>query len=245
MANEPIVNQPNLYLDDMQVARASNTTLTIQSGACRDDSNVYDIIIEDDLTLDMAVVGANGIDTGSIGATKLYYIYAIMDISGFNDPAVLASLSTSPIMPFGYGAKRLIGHMYSSSGSVFLAGYWYGDRNQRMWKYDAPRASAVTAGNATSYTAVSLANLVPPAENLPVMISFAFTPGAASRVFNMTPGNATGDAVTITGQVTSVVISSNIEVMSRVTSAVPEIDYKVSNAGDAVAINIAGYSYSF
>lgn len=245
MANEQIVNAPNLYLDGMQVARASNTTLTVQAGDCRDATNNYDISIASALTLDMAAVGANGIDTGAIGATKLYYIYAIMDISGFNDPAVMASLSTTPVMPYGYGAKRLIGHMYSSAGSVFLAGYWYGDRNQRMWKYDAPRATAVTAGAATSYTAISLANFVPPAENLPVMIAYAFTPGAAARVLNLTPGNATGDAVTITGQVGAVVISGNAEVMSKVTTAVPEVDYKVSNAGDAVAINVAGYSYSF
>jgi hypothetical protein len=32
-------------------------------------------------------------------------------------------------------------------------------------------------------------------------------------------------------------------VLSKVTTSVPEIDYKVANSGDAVALNVAGYEY--
>lgn len=244
MANEPIVNQPNLYMDGLNLAVASNTTLTIAAGQCRDATNVYDIDLNAPVTINMADVGANGIDTGAIGASAVYYIYVISDSRGFSPVAGLASLSSNPVMPFGYDVKRIIGYQMTSAGSVFLPGYWYGNRNERMWNYDAPQATAVTAGNATSYTAVALTTLVPAIENLPVVIAYAFTPASAGNDLNLTPGNATGNAVTINGQVSAVIISGNAEVMAKVTSAVPEIDYKVGNGSDAVALNVAGYRIS-
>jgi len=246
MANEQIVNQPNLYVDGLNLAVASDSTLTIAAGAARDDSNTADIVVDSALTLDGAVVGVNGIDTGVIGNNKLYYVYVIDDSRGFNAAAGLFSLSSSPIMPSGYDIKRLVGYAHSDGTADFLAGYWYGDRNERMWKYDAPQATAVTAGNATTYTAVDLSTLglVPPVENLPVMVAYAYTPASAGNDLNLTPGNATGNAVTINGQVSAVIISGNVEVMSKVTSSVAEIDYKVGNGSDAVALNVAGYRLS-
>lgn len=246
MSNEQIVNQPNLYVDGLNLARASNTTFTMAAGAARDSGNVYDIVVDSALTCNMAVVGANGIDAGAIGASKLYYVYVIGDSLGFNAPASLISLSSSPVMPAGYDVKRIIGYMHSSAGSALLAGYWYGDRNERVFNYDAPQATAVTAGNATSYTAVDLSTLglVPPVENLPVMIAYQYTPASAGNDLNLTPGNATGNAVTINGQVGAVIISGNVEVMAKVTSSVSEIDYKVGNGSDAVALNVAGYRLS-
>lgn len=221
-----------------------NTKVDVGTGICRDSTDVYDIIMSTAVTIDTASTGLNGIDTGVLQASKVYYVYAVGDpVSGQTTGAMVSLSATQPLMPFGYSAFRVIGYMVTNAAVQFLACYNAGDQNSRVFKFDAPQATAVTAGNATSYTAVSLAALVPAIENIEVSIAYSFTPGAASRVLNLTPGNATGNAVTVTGQVTSVVVSGNADVFARVTAGVPEIDYKVSNGGDAVAINVAGFRY--
>jgi len=253
--NNPIYQLPFLYMNGLNVSVASNTTLSIASGQCRDSNDVMDIVIgsapfngsdtDAPVTLNAAVNGANGLDTGSFAASKVYAVYAIGDSRGYEAPAVLLSLasSSSPTMPFGYDSYRKIGYAVSDASVHFLPAYVAGNNNYRQFAFDAPQATAITAGNATSYTAVSLLALVPPVENTPVSIAYAFTPGAAGRALNLTPGNATGNAVTITGQVNAVVISGNATVMSKVTSSVPEVDYKVANSGDAVDLKVAGFDF--
>ncbi len=253
--NNPIYQLPFLYVNGLNVSVASNTTLSIASGQCRDSNDVMDITIGSapfngattaaPVVLNAAINGVNGLDTGSFAASLVYAVYAIGDSRGYQAPGVLLSLasSSSPTMPFGYDSYRKIGYAVSDSSVHFLSAYVAGNNNVRIFSFDAPQATAVTAGNATSYTAVALTTLVPSVENTPVSVSYAFTPGAASRTLKLTPGNGTGDAVTITGQVTSVIVSGNATVMSKVTSSVPEIDYKVANSGDAVALNVAGFTF--
>jgi hypothetical protein len=89
------------------------------------------------------------------------------------------------------------------------------------------------AGNAISATKFPL----------PVYINTAFTPGAASRTLNLKPSSGTGDAITITGQVTSVVVTTQSFLVAQDSVNVSKISYKVANAGDAVAINVAGYQF--
>ena len=245
----PVENQPFLYINGLVVtnnATTPNTKVNLSAGQARDSSDSMDIVLSAAVVIDTAVIGdPNGLDQGVLAASKVYAIYVIGDSTNKKQPAGLISLASNstPLMPFGYDSYRLVGYAVSDASVHFLIAYIAGNNNYRIFKFDAPQATAVTAGAATSYTAVSLLAWVPPVENLPVSIAFAFTPGAASRTLKMTPGNATGDAVTITGQVTSVVVSGNADVLSKVTSSTPEIDYKVSNGGDAVAINVAGFDF--
>ena len=147
-------------------------------------------------------------------------------------------------MPSDYSVFRLVGFMATDSSVHFLPMYVSGSGSYRVAMFDAPQATAVTAGNATSYTAVDLSTLVPAIDYTQVFINSAFTPGAASRVLNLQSSGATGNQIVITGQVNGVVISSQSLLISRLASGAPKIAYKVSNAGDAVAINVAGFAYS-
>lgn len=222
-----------------------NTKLNIATGSILDSTGVFQLVSDDALTINAATNGLNGLDTGSLAASKVYAIHLVADPVTQQDVGAMISLSaTAPLLPFGYSAFALVGYITTDASVHFLLGSWTaGNSSRRTFVYDAPIATAVTAGNATSYTAVALTTFVPTLENTPVSIAFAFTPGAASRTFNMTPGNGVGNAVTVTGQVTSVVVSGNVSVFAKVTASVPEIDYKVSNSGDAVAINVAGYDF--
>lgn len=258
---DPVFDLPLLGVRGLLVSNDANTPdsiLNISAGIARDSNNIMDLAVGSSfpnlegssvaapLSIDATLAGAGGLDTGSLAASKVYAVYVIGDSHYYRPVAGMISLasSSSPLMPFGYDSYRLVGYAVTDSSVDFLPFYSYGNGSWRMYCYDAPQASAVTAGAATSYTAVALTALVPPVENLPVSIAFAFTPNAASDTLKMTPGNGTGDAVTITGQVASVVVSDNVIVMSKVTSAVPEIDYKVSTGSAAVAINVAGFMFS-
>lgn len=226
-------------------ATTPNTKLDVATGTIMDSTGVYQIELDTAVTINAATTGRNALDTGTLAASKVYTVFVIGDPIDANVTSCLLSLSaTAPLLPFGYSVFAKIGYIVTDSAVHFLKGYWTaGNSARRTFVYDAPIATAVTAGNATSFTAVALTAFVPPIEDTPVSIAYAFTPGAASRVLNLTPGNGVGNAVTITGQVVAVVISGNAEVFSKVTSAVPEIDYKVSNAGDAVALNVAGFDF--
>jgi hypothetical protein len=69
------------------------------------------------LTLNAATVGANGLDAGSLGASQLWYVYAIAHQTSFA-MALVASLSATPTMPTGYGtAYKLIGAFNTNASS--------------------------------------------------------------------------------------------------------------------------------
>jgi hypothetical protein len=240
--------QPWQYANGFKITNDGTTPdeiINIAAGSILDSTGVYQIIVDDTISIDITDSGLNGLDTGTVAASKVYAVYLVADPVTQQATGAIFSLSlTGPLLPFGYSAYALIGFVVTDSTSDILLGSWTaGNSTRRSFYFDAPIATAVTAGNATSYTAVSLAAFVPAVQDTPVSIAYAFTPGAAGRALNLTPGNGVGNAVTITGQVTSVVISGNAGVLSKVTSGVPEIDYKVANSGDAVALNVAGFDF--
>lgn len=239
---------PWKYANGLKITNDGTTPdeiIDIAVGSILDSTGVFQIIVDEVLSPDITQDGLNGLDTGTVAASTVYAVHLVADPVTLQATGAMFSLSsTAPLMPFGYSAFALIGFVVTDGTSDILLGSWTGGNDtRRTFVYDAPIATAVTAGNATSYTAVSLAAFVPAVQDTPVSIAYSFLPGAASRVLNLTPGNGVGNAVTITGQVTSVVVSNNVEVFAKVTSSVPEIDYKVTNSGDAVAINVAGFDF--
>jgi hypothetical protein len=261
----PIVNQPYLAINDLLIKipteAGASTIFTVGPGQCRDQTNTNDINLgswggfvdqDNDLTttVDLSLSGLNGLDVGTVAANKVYYVYVIAALNTPNLPGVVASLATpdvGPTLPIDYQIYRLIGHVITDSSSKVLFGYHSGNSNSRTFTYDAPQATAVTAGNATTYTDVALDTLVPSDKDVPVYVSTAFTPGAAGRTLSLQASGSVGDQVTITGQVTSVVVTSLNKVIQNPVDALPAtkptIAYKVSNSGDAVAINVAGFDY--
>jgi len=248
---------PFFYTNGLQIsndATTPNTLLDIAIGTTLDSSETYQMDLLTPAVINSSVVGLNGIDTGAIAASKLYTVFLISDPVDSHPSGALISLangvSTFPVLPFGYSAYKRIGYVATDSSKNFLKGYWTDDNSSsRLFMYDAPQATAITAGTSTTYANVDLTGLVPliasPA-NVPVWIYSSYTPSAASEVLNLQPGNATGDAVSITSQVTSVVITSTSLLMAQpvVISTVlsPTINYKLTSGG-SVAIDVAGYQF--
>ncbi len=226
-------------------ATTPNTKLDIAAGSCLDSTGTFQMTAPSAITINAATTGLNALDTGVLVLSTVYAVYLVSDpVTQLPTGAMLSTSLTGPLMPYGYSAWARIGYIATDATVHFLKGYWTdNDSAYRLFVFDAPQATAVTAGASTTYAGVSLAKWVPAFNNLPVLINTAFTPGAASRVLDMQAGNAVGDEIIVTGQVTSVVVTTQSQVLSQLVATVPTINYKVSNAGDAVAINVAGYYF--
>lgn len=246
MSNEPIANQPLLYINNMIPSWGSNTTLSVTAGQARDSTNVYDIDIAATTTVNAAVNGLNGLDTGALAASKVYAIMVIGDTAGFRPSGYMLTLTPSaPLLPFGYGMYRQIGWWATDSSSHFLLGYVsQGIQGLHSFYYDAPQATAITAGAATSYTLIDLTALVPAVDNTPVYVLGKLTPNAANDTLQLQPAGATGNAITIAGQVTTVAIYDQFKMLAKISSSKPQISYKVSAGSDAAAVSILGFDYS-
>lgn len=226
-------------------ATTPNTKLDVAAGSILDSSKTFQLNLEAGITINAANVGANGIDTGALAASKVYKVFLIQGTASGYGSAGLISLLDAPYLPYGYDAYALIGYVVTDSSSHFLKGYWTDDKSPlRTFMFDAPQATAITAGNATSYTAIDLSALVPAVNNLPVFIDSALTPSAASQTLKLQPAAGTGDMVTITGQVAAVIVTSQDLVIATLASSLPKINYKVSAGAAAAAINVGGYQFA-
>jgi hypothetical protein len=261
---DPIVNQPSLYINGLLISNdvtTPNTVLDIAAGQCRDSNNIMDMVLGDFLNeetgtpnsvtlLNAAVNGINGLHTGSLVLSTVYAVYVIGDSSNKKPTGtILSANQTVPYLPFGYDSYRKIGYWATDASVHFLAGYYsISSIGVRTFYYDAPQATAITAGHATTYTNVNLIKWVPVVNNIEVWLSTSYVPATAGNSLKLQAGNAVGDAITITGQVAAVAVTSNSKVLSQnvtISSVIsPVVNYKESNASDAVAINVAGFVLS-
>jgi hypothetical protein len=86
--NTAIWNAGDLYLQGMGLTWVSTTQITVAQGQARDSTNLNDIFLQlppenngtpitTPFTLDNTLNGAGGLDTGTVAASTLYYVYAI------------------------------------------------------------------------------------------------------------------------------------------------------------------------
>lgn len=227
-------------------ATTPNTLLNVAVGSIMDSTGTFQLSLSTAAVINAATNGLNGLDTGSFAASKVYAVHLVADpVTQLPSGCMISLSATAPLLPFGYSAFALIGYAVSDASVHFLPGYWTaGNGSLRTFMFDAPQATAITAGAATTYTAVALTTLVPAVDNLPVYMAYDMTPSAASRIMSLTPYGATGNAVSITSQVTSVHVTGVALVLAKLNTAAPSVSYKWSaGGGDAVALNVAGFQF--
>jgi hypothetical protein len=96
-----------------------NTKIDVAAGQCADGTAAAMLAMSAG-TIDCGTTGANGLDTGSLGASTWYHAFAIGKTDGTT--AFLASTSASaPTMPSGYTLKRRIGSFKTDGSSHILA----------------------------------------------------------------------------------------------------------------------------
>lgn len=213
------------FIEGFALARASNTTATLGVGSCRDSTDDQNIVLSSGVTINFGVVGANGLDTGTIGATKLYYIYSIADSLGGNATAGVASLSSTPLLPSGYDIYRRVGWLRTNGSSQLLAFYQVGNGNYRQYFYDTMIA-VLTNGTSQTLAAIDLTNMVPVQDNMPVYLHVQFTPATAGDNVKFAPFGSTATVIPgVSGVVASQVQQAQIKVLSKLDTATPKVLY--------------------
>jgi hypothetical protein len=238
----PVVNAGNKYAYGMGGAYASATTLTVNLGQDRDSANINDIVLAANATINGAVNGANGLDTGTLANSTLYNVFAINDSTKYQATAAVLSTQTiasGPIKPFGYDGFRWLFTAKTDGSANFLPFRITGNGLRKTYWYDTP-ISVLAAGNdATSFTDVDLSGSMP-AMATDVILNVAFTPATAENELKLRAkgSSATNGSVQVTGVVAAKV--QKLQVIVPCSSA-GLIQYLVSNGSDAATITLAGY----
>ena len=266
--NDPIYALPHLYISGMNISFASPTVIAIAPGQARDANDVIDMPIsfpdannninpailyqnyQQPLLINSAVVGANGLDSGTLAASSQYAVYLIGDSRGYNLVAGLLSLTSNafPTLPFGYDSYRLLGFVATTAGSIFTYANQKPQNMVNAVQYiNNPALSVLAGGTAAAFTAINLTNnAAVPTTTLPniiVELFVTFTPAAAGDTvqFRPTGSTATAGLVTITGIAAGVAQSQYIQVIAGVGGGNPEIDYKLTSAADSVSVSVASW----
>ena len=192
------------------------------------------------VTINGAVVGANGIDTGSLGATKMYAVYLIGDSTSYQDPAAILSLSaSSPQLPQGYDIYRRIGWAVTNSSSQFPVFYQHGKDSNRVYLYDVGIAE-LSGGSSATFANIDCSSSVPVIAT-EALCDLLYTPDGATDVAEFRPGgsSASNGMVRIgTGVVAAQRVQAWLPI--EVESSLPVVEYKVTS-GDTLTVNVIGY----
>jgi hypothetical protein len=258
--NSPVTNAPQYYINGLELAYLTATTMTVAPGRCRDSTNSNDISIglplnvaatqtgtepvaagTGTVTITTSTSGVAGLDTGTIAASTFYAVYAIGDSNNINPGTALISANlTSPVFPSGYDMKKRIGYIKTDGSANILAFRQDGVGLDRWMWYDASIATSVTAGSSATYAAVDASASLP--SSTPTMVNWAcvFTPTAAGNTLVLVPGTSTSTNgyASASGAVGAVAETVNL-ICPTDSPNTTAIKYKVT--GSAVAINVQAY----
>lgn len=238
----PIVNAGLLYCNNLDLAWASNTTITMAAGAARDSTNVNDIVLSSSATINGAVIGANGIDVATIAASSMYNVFVIGDSTSNNDTAGLLSLSNTPSLPSGYDMYRNVGSVLSDGSSHFLL-FWQSGAGQTRTIYYDVAISELSGGSSTTFAEIDLATSLPDAATQ-VIFKATFTPDGATEIAEFLPyGSAAASGMITFGYGVAGAQQGMVTVPVRLKSGVPTVQYKVAS-GDTLSLSTAGFVYS-
>ncbi len=249
MPNVQIGLLPLQYVNNLVIsnnATTPNTKLDVTFGQARDSGNINDIILEDGITIDFGVNGANGLDTGSIGASKWYAIYLLGSSTNVVQPACMASLTLTGItstFPEGYDIYKLIGYWPSDASSHLIPAYSVGNGSLRELFYDT-MIKVQNDGTSDTLAAIDLSPAVPAVQNTPVYIQDEFTPATANDYVSYFAGDSTATVGPRTyGSVAAKMNGGQHKVISRIASSVAKIKYINSASSCNVDVWVTGFAY--
>ncbi len=240
MVNQVVVNAGTRYVTGMQVAYEATNQLSVSAGAVREQTNVNDIVATAAFNVYTNRQGLNGLDIGTIAASTSYTLFAVSnsyDKSVFG--AVLSTGVDAPnALPEGCDMYWPIAHNIETDGSANLLNFVrVGNGHIRTHLFDAPIA-VVTAGAATSFTAVDCGDIVP--ANCKALLLVSFTPNSAGNAVRFRyKGFAAANGETgVSGSVAAVAVTQNSYI---IVDADSNFEYKVSNASDAATVSVIGF----
>lgn len=231
------------YAKGLDIKRTGNTTATVSSGVCRDINNRFEITLANTSTLDFSVIGhVNGLDSGTIAASKCYYVHIIGDYSSRKTTGVLASLSmTAPTLPFGYNVYKCIGFLSTDASSHIRPVGIYGAGSCRTYMFHEP-VEILLNGAETSFTKVSLESCVPAIESTPIKLQQIFYSTTTAEATVRPYGSSSADYYYLGGG-GSVNVIEYVDLMVGLYNGAPTIEYIVT-AGN-LDLYLTSFVYAF
>lgn len=243
--NQPIVNAGIIYVNGLGIAKTAAKVVSLAAGASRDTTNTNDIILNTGVSINGATVGVNGVDVAVLVASTLYAVYVIGDSTGYEPTAGLLALGgATPNLPSGYDMYRRVGYVLTDGSANILQFYQYGRGQSRTYYYDVG-INVLTAGTATSFTAVDLSAAMP---HIPtqVILDIAYTANAATDTAQFLPyGSTATSGIVRFGTGVAAAQVGSIIVPCALNVGAPEILYKVTSASDSLTLLLTGYVDSF
>lgn len=228
------------YCNGLAVSWASNTTLGVAIGMCSDKDNAFNISLGTALTINTAVKGVNGMDTGTLAASTVYYVHLIGDYMNSHPTAAVLSLSaTNPLLPVGYETSRRIGWAVTDGSTHFVLMYQSGSGLNRTYSFDEPLL-ILSSGTSATFAAIDLSAMVPAIDNMLLTVQMGLVPVAAGDALYLRSGgsSATNGRVMV-AQVAATSFVEEISVVSKLVTGVPTIEYKVgagTSSGSLVSV---------
>lgn len=226
----------------LEIIWASNSTVDIDATAVTlfNGSGAAKRFTTLNETLDIAASGANGLDTGAEGASRWYYIWGIGKTDGTLD-GLLSESNSAPTLPAGYDYKGLLGCVRNNGSSNFVTFRQLG-RDVQM-----DVSGILSAGSATSFTAVDLSTAAPPFATQIKINAFLFSSSGAQDLqgFVTSHGSTTtstyGGTPQLLGNLGTFGVGTPIEV--PIDWANSRIVYRVAGTNARLSINSTGYRY--
>lgn len=246
MTNRAIVTKGSKYVNGLQISipAAGTKLVTVKAGACRNSTNINDIVLDNDIVINGAETGANGVDITAIVLNQLYAVYAIADSNENEVAGAILSLDfvNGPILPFNYDMYQLIGAVRVNGSANTVAMETYGEGQVRTMYYDEA-VPFLSAGTATTLTNVPLATGVPPIRGR-ALLQVSLEANVVSDTLNLSAFGvpATNPAIILSAvTATPSVLREVVTCPYELNAGVPTISYFVSDASDSADISVIGY----
>jgi len=254
-ALQPIYNNAIAYKQGFVISVTGNTTLSVTSGVARANNDAMDINVGDfygaqtATVVDATVNGLNGLDTGSLQASKVYALWAIADGANYNPAGLLLSLSlTAPQLPSGqfpsgYNEIRRVGWAVTDASSHFKVLFVSGEGSVVRYTYDVP-VKVLTGGTSATQAAVDLSSVVPAKQNIPVDLNCDFLSDAASKKATLCPSGGTiaSSRFILNAQVAAVHVIQDYTIPAVLISGLPKVDYIISAATSSLDLYVNGFT---
>jgi len=237
---DPLDRQLMNYIHGCSLTRTSVSVITVGIGevVCANGAGTIKRMRQNTstTTIDMAVAGVGGIDSGSAEKASTWYdAYAVADANATTFTAICAEQGTALSDATYY---RYIGSFYNDSGSDIKEFVWSGNGKDPFILWPTPVSLTTTA--VAAFTAQSCSTGMPSSSTLGLFGVNVGNTNNAAQLY-MRPTGTTGTGITF-GYSTSNSHTSNRGQVVCATDSSQSIDYYDSNvAAPTVGIRVDGF----
>ncbi len=241
---DPLDRALQYYIRGCTLTRTSATVITVSIGevVCSNGAGTIKRMRQNvaTTTMDMAVVGVGGIDSGSAEVISTWYdIYSVADANATTFTAIAAQQGTALSDVTYY---RYIGSAYNNAAGDLQNFYWFGYGNNPIVMWDVPISITTVLSSAAWSGATSCSAAMPSSSTLAVFGLYEGDgPGSFPRIF-IRPNGSTWS----TSHANSIMNSSQYAGGQRmcITDSSQQIQYYNDVNDNATEIMVEGFYIS-